>query len=63
MALDDFAHVAAATAKQDELKRLAHDLEKDLAHLRGLGIDPETFAGGCHARFLRELRLMAGNGH
>jgi hypothetical protein len=39
------------------------DLKKDLARLHGLGIDPETFAGGCYARFLLKLRYMAGTGH
>jgi len=63
MALDDFAQVASEITKRAELRRLARDLEKDLAHLRGLGIDPETFAGGYHARFVRELRRMAGYGH
>jgi hypothetical protein len=63
MALEEFAQVALATDRRNELRRLVRDLEKDLARLRGFGIDPETFAGGCHARFVREIRFMAGIGH
>jgi hypothetical protein len=44
------------TAKRCKLRRLTRDLAKDLSRLRGLRSDPETFAGGCHARFVREIR-------
>jgi len=63
MALEEFAQASSESAKRSEIRRLARDLEKDLGRLRGLGIDPETFAGGCHARFVRELQRMAGSWH
>ncbi|MHA1793066.1 MAG: hypothetical protein ACTSVI_10510 [Promethearchaeota archaeon] len=41
-----------------ELKIMIEDLKKDLRRLKQNGINPKTFAGGYHVRFVKQVKRL-----